>query len=257
MTIVHFPVPPLYKFCPEEFNITKGCNTLRFGTLYDFRNHENEKLRDNGEGRFTYNISFPERTKVSNEWIAAIQMDVPGTIELGDFEIGRDGAIVKSINMEGSSHNCWIFCGSRSSTSAGNISETHQSNWEIPGDNIHSFATHLTSLIWNEIKHTDLPLDLLNKYSIQEIQQGLGIATEVRPVTYGNRAILIQSEKDLPVEAILQLRADVPFTKPKGFESENELRFAFFLTFRDKKISIANKPKIVTLRPIDKALQPY
>jgi hypothetical protein len=256
MTLVHFPTPSLYKFCPEEFDITKGCNTLRFGTLYDYRTHENEKLRDAGEGKFTFNISFPEITKVSNEWIAALHMDIGGTIDLGYLELNRDGAFVKNINMEGSSHNCWIFCVSRSPDSAGNISETHQSKWEIPGESVHSFASHLESLIWSEVKHTDLPPDILKQYSLQEIQQGLGIVTEFHPVLYANRELTIRSEADLPVAEIPLLRAGIPFTKTPMFKAENEVRFAFFLTFRGKKISIANAPKIVKLRPIDKILQP-
>lgn len=256
MTIVHLPIPSLYKFCPEEFDITKGCNTLRFGTLYDYRTHENEKLRDAGEGKFAFNISFPEVTKVSHKWIAAIQMDIAGTIDMGYFEINQDCAYVKNINMEGSSHNCWIFCVSTSPDSAGNISETHQSKWEIPGENVNSFVNHLASLIWSEVKHTDLPPDLLKQYSMQEIQQDLGIVTEYRSVLYANRELLIQSEEQLPVAEIPLVRAGIPFTKTPMFQSENEVRFAFFLTFRGKKISIQNNPKIVQLRPIDKVLRP-
>lgn len=255
MKIINFSPAPLYKFCPAEYDITNGCNTIRFGTLYDYRTIENELLRDEGEGRFTYKLTFPTLTKVSNEWISAIEMDGSGNISIDELAMTNDGTYIKGIDLTGSSHNCWIFCASKSPESVGNISEAHQNKWAIPGENIATFAAHLSELIRSEIKFSDLPPELVNCHSFATIQQGLGIQTEYREVIYGNRELHIASETDLPIGSMEKIRAEIPFTKPEKFKPENEFRFAFFLTFQGKRISIINNPKIISLRPIDKALK--
>lgn len=256
MKIVNIPTPPLVKFCPDEFDITKGCNTLRFGTLFDYRTIEDEKLRDEGEGKFSYKISFPELTKVSNDWINTLEMDTGGDMYIEDLEISSEGVYIKGAELSGSSHNCWIFCMSKNSASAGDISKTHQSKWMIPFENLEPFANYLATLIKSEVNAADIPPYLLNKYSLQEIQQGLSIDLEICEVTYSDREILINSEADLPIQQLRNIRESIPFIKPKIFEPENEVRFAFWLMFRNEKISIVNKPKIVSLRTIDKMLLP-
>lgn len=256
MKIINFGPGPLYKFCPAEYDITNGCNTIRFGTLYDYRTIEDELLRDEGEGKFSYKLAFPELTKVSNEWISSIEMDGSGNISIDQLAMTNDGTYIKGVDLTGSSHNCWIFCVSRSAESAGNISEAHQHKWAIPGENIAEFAANLSILIRSEIKYSDLPPELVNNHSIATIQQGIGIQTEFREVIYGNRELHIASETELPIKDMEKIRAEIPFTKPEKFKLENEFRFAFFLTFHGKKISINNNSKILSLRPIDRILKP-
>lgn len=255
MALVHFPQQSLYKFCPDEYDISKGCNTIRIGTLYEYRTHENELLRDSGEGRYLYRFSFPKLTKVSNEWIAAIQMDQVGTIETEHIELTPQGTYIKGFTMDGSSHNCWIYCVSRNSESAGDISKAHQSKWEIPFEKVQAFGTYLCNLLWNEINYSDLPPQLLKQFSIAELQQGLNLHLEIRSVNYESREIVIQREEDLPIERIAELRQSIPFTKPEKFKPENEIRFAFHLKFHDRIIPIQNNAKIINLRSVDKIIK--
>jgi hypothetical protein len=46
MQLFKFSGPSLYKFCEPKYDITKGCATIRVGTLWGFREEENDYLRD-------------------------------------------------------------------------------------------------------------------------------------------------------------------------------------------------------------------
>jgi len=254
MKLIDFAPSDLAKFCPPEFNVKNGCNTVRFGTLYDFRAEEDEKLRDEGEGTFSYSISFPELTKVSQEWINAFGFEGEGHFYIGELELRFGEPYVKDMVLTGSSHNCWIYCVSKSTESAGNITDTHQDKWLIPADKIKNLANYFASLLFSEITIADLPVEIIEKYSIHEIQRQLSLNVELREVEYGERSVLITSEEELPISEVSYLKDSITFLKPKIFEKEQEVRMAFWLMFGEQKISIINKPKIVSLRPIDKIL---
>lgn len=252
MKVFGFPAPPLAKFCPAKFNIKKGCNTVRFGTLFDYRSEENEKLRDEGEGTFSYSIDFPEITKVSPEWLAAFDLENEGHCVIRDMKSGDGGISVKSISLKGSSHNCWIYCMSASTESAGNITDTHQDKWLLPQEKLSDFARFLGTLLWNEIGYADLPESITSIFSVQEVHRKLSIDVEIKQIEYGSRSISITSEAELPVSEISKLKDNVAFIKPEAFKEENEIRIAFWLKFDGEKISIVNRPKVVGLRQIDK-----
>lgn len=254
MKLIKLGSPPYVKFCPPEFNIKSGCNTVRLGTLFGYRAEENEKLRDTGEGTFSYSVTFPKPTKVSREWFEAFEVESHGNTEIKNL-ILRDGDIfVETLYLEGSTHNCWIYCLSKSEGSAGNISDTHQDKWVLPKEKMPGFAQYLANLLWNDLRVEDLPEGLTSQFSLQEINQRLSISCEVEDVVYGDRSISVSSEEELPVSEIARLRDNIAFMKPKVFENENEVRLAIWLCFDNKKISIRDKPKIIPLRPIDKII---
>jgi hypothetical protein len=108
--------------------------------------------------------------------------------------------------------------------------------------------------LWAEVGVADLPADIAGAHTLQEIQQRLSMHAEVREIEYVERDLIITAEEQLSISGVHDLRAKIPFIKPKYFEPENELRIAFWLLFDGKKISIVDKPKIVELRPIDKII---
>ncbi|OAO03209.1 hypothetical protein A8B76_08340 [Roseovarius indicus] len=75
---------------------------------------------------------------------------------------------------------------------------------------------------------------------------------EIKPVSYEDRRIEIGSELEFPVQKLRELKNHIPFIKPKKFKSEQEVRFAFWLVHNDRKISINDNAKIISLRPIDR-----
>ena len=220
MSLIKILTPPLTKFCPPEFNIHKGCNTIRLGTLYDFRVEEDEKLRDVGEGTFSYSVEFPELTKVSSEWISALTFEGGWGGNIGPMSIGPDGVMVKSISLTGSCHNCWIYCLSKSSDSAGNITDTHQDKWSLPVEDLKSFASYLSSLLWDSLVFADLPERITSGFNVREIHERLSISFNVRAVEYGVRDLKISKEEDLPISAMAVIQEKIAFVKPKIFENE-------------------------------------
>ena len=246
--------PLLTKFCPPEFNIHKGCNTVRLGTLYDFRAEEDEKLRDEGEGTFSYSVEFPELTKVSLNWIEAFELHGDAEGGISQLKMVDDDFMIKGMSLSGSCHNCWIYCLSKNAESAGNISDTHQDKWVMSSDKLPAFANYLAQQLWNNLSSADLPASIASSYSLHEILQRLTIAIDIRNVDYDMRTISIVKEEDLPASEISMIQERIAFIKPKIFESESEVRIAFWLVFDNKKISIVNNPKIIHLRPIDKII---
>lgn len=254
MKAISFSSPDLAKFCPAEFNIRKGCNTVRLGTLFNYRTEEDEKLRDEGEGTFSYSIEFPVPTRVSPDWISEFEVEDGGDFSVGYLEIREEGVLVKDVSLSGSSHNCWIYCLSKSTEYAGNITDTHQDKWLLPLDKLQPFANYLGALLWSDLKCADLPDYIASQFSLQEIHQRLSLKIQVKEVEYIQRVLVIEKEEDLPVDQISLLRDRIPFMKPVKFAGENEVRIAFWLMFDDKKISIKNNNKILGLRAIDKLI---
>lgn len=255
MQLVSFGMPPLYKFCAQKYNIAEGCNTIRIGTLFSFRDEENELLRDEAEGMFEYKIRFQQLTPVSNEWISEIGVGQNGSAYIEEMVFNNGTISVRGATLGGSSYNGWIFCVSQSETAAGNISYAHDSRWSIAGEKIAEFGQAIGSLLWKSINVADLPASLLKENSLADIMSGLSLSIEMHPVTYTDRDIEISTEMDFPVERLRQLKDQIPFIKPKNFQLEREFRFAFWLTFKNKKISINDNPKVLQLREIDRFIK--
>ena len=251
MKLLGFSPRPLFKLCPLQYDITKGCNTLRIGTLWGFREEENELLRDAGEGEFEFKIRFPRLTPVSNEWMSEFEFDAGGTAHIEKMTIKNGNISVEGVTLKGSANNCWIFCVSLSDSTAGNISEAHDSKWMIPENKILEFGNFLGALLWSKVSINDLPPDLVKKYTFQELNEGLGMHVEMRAVDYTDREVLIEDESHYPVEKVRELKSSIPFIKPRKFREEQEFRFAFWLMFRNQKITINDNPKILQLRQID------
>lgn len=254
MKLFGFGVPDLAKFCDPKYNIRTGCNTIRLGTLYGYRTIEDEKLRDDGEGTFLYSLEFPDFVAVSPQWLSAFEVEGGGIGKIGNVRMVDGRMEVKSFSLSGSTHNCWIFCISKSTESAGSVTDTHQDKWTIPVDKIMGFGNYIGTLLFNDLTYQDLPSELTSKYSIQEIQRRIGVSVELKEVEYVDRFVVIGREDDLQVSDIESLRDRVAFIKPVAFKEEQEIRIAFWLTFDNKKISIVDKPKFIDLRPVDKLL---
>ena len=249
-----FDAPVFAKFCAEKYNIKSGCNTVRLGTLYGYRTIENELLRDNGEGTFSYALEFPDYLEASPEWLASFEFGGGGGLHIGAMKVDNGRVKVKNLNLSGSTHNCWIYCISKSIESAGSITDAHADKWTIEADKVSGFANYIGSVLWSELTFQDLPADLTEKYSLQEIQQRLSLNVEIREVEYVDRFVLIKDPKEFTISDMEMLRDKVAFIKPVKFKDEQEVRIAFWLMFDGKKISIVDKPKSISLRPIDKLI---
>ncbi|AZE99070.1 hypothetical protein C4J95_1594 [Pseudomonas orientalis] len=252
MKVFAFSNPMLTKFCSQKYNIKTGCNTVRLGTLYDYRTIENELLRDKGEGTFSYFLNFPTHLEASPEWLSSFELGGEGSVSIDNLRIVNNKIKVKKLSLSGSTHNCWIYCLSKGVDSAGNITDAHEDKWTIEGDKIADFANYLASVLWADLSYHDLPPELTSKYGIQDIQRRLHMSVEVKEVEYVDRHVVIAGTDHMQISEIEALRDMVAFIKPKEFKHEQEVRIAIWLTFDGKKISIVDRPKFLSIRPIDK-----
>lgn len=253
MKLFGFSASPLVKFCPEEFNIAKGCNAVRIGTLSGFRAEEDAHLRDEGEGDFAFEVEFPEVTPVSNEWLSEFEVTGSnGNGYIGELILDRGRCKVDKLSLSGSSANCWIYCLSKSANgSAGQITETHEDSWQVSEEKLEPLVNYFATLLWSSIRVEDLPSHIREGYSLKDINEGLQLEPRVAPVEYADRVIRIKSEADFPVSEIRRIKSNIPFIKPTSFRSEQEVRMAFILTFRGSRVAVPDKAKILPLRPID------
>lgn len=243
--------PKLRKYCPEEYNIKKGCNTLRLGTLYGFRKEEDIKLRDEYEGHFSYQVRFEPPALVDDDWLEEFEVESSGQARI-NLTISAAGPTVQLVDLAGSCPNCWIFCLSKSSGSAGNVTETHNDFWEFSQDRLIDLAGHIAGLLWESLTVRDLPegLDL----GIDNLKKNLALEIEFRDVEYVDRFFEITDPNLSNVEKIRQVKSGVPFTKPLDFAKEQEVRIAIFLVLNGRRISIPDNTKILNLRYIDELL---
>ncbi|WP_406735904.1 hypothetical protein [Thioclava sp. GXIMD4215] len=250
MSFYAFSKPSYYKFCEEQYNIAKDCSTIRIGTLWGFRTTEDKFLQDQGEGKFEFNISFPDLTPVSPEWLSEVGSDTWEHGTLDGLSISSSGPAIKELSLTGSYSNCWIYCVSSRPTAAGNISQKYPSKWEIPADNMVNFGLYLRQLLWEHLSIADLPNYLIQENSLSALQRGLSLSLTMEQVDYGNRTVEARSEADLPIEKLRHLKTRIPFTKPNNFIEESEFRFVFALMFENERVSINDNAKILNLKPI-------
>lgn len=244
----------LFKHCSLEFNVAKGCNTIRLGTLWGYRKEEDELLKDEGEGKFDVSLQFPELTQVSQGWFSEIDDGTSSTVQIDQAMFTGAGVAIKGITFNKSEYNAWIFCTSFGDAGVGSVTQTHDSAWLIRGETVNEFGNYLSQLLLANIQADDLPPHLVKQYSLRDFQTRLGIQFEARSIEYGNRTIEIGSETDFPIEKLRELRASIPFTKPERFSDEREFRFIFWLTFDNARISVPDKAKILNLRAVDRMI---
>lgn len=251
MKLLDLRTPDLFKFCDPKHNIVSGCNTIRLGTLWGFRSEEDDFLRDRGEGEFEYKIKFPKPTQVSSAWLSEFSADVGERLSIKGFGANNGIYEIESASLRGSFSNSWIFCLSRSQSAAGNISRAYNDKWMIEGKNINKFSQYVAGLLFESIRISDLPETLLRDYSIKEIYEGISLDFQMRAVQYVDRFIEINSEEDLPVQRLREIKQNIPFMKPKIFSEEQEFRIVYSLFFKEARISITDSPKLLQLRKIN------
>lgn len=253
MKLFGFGESRLIKYCNEEHNIALGCNTIRIGTLFEFRDCENEHLRDEGEGKFEFKVKFPSKMVVSPAWLESIELNGgEASARVEELEIGAGTIKTSGFTFSGSTENAWVFCTSAGESGvAGNISSTYSSAWELPEDSIGDFAQNVAGLLRQSIHVTDLPDTIVQNNTISELERGLTINCSWGSVQYDQREVFISDPNQKSPDDIKQLLASISFIKPAEFSREREFRFVFQLQYKGKPISVAG-PKILNLAPVSK-----
>ena len=217
MSNFKFSPADLYKFCDPQYDVTKGCNTLRIGTLWGFRKEENELLRDAGEGKYDVKLTFPKLTPVSETWLSEFDFGSSGSMSIKTLQEQGGKTLIDEVSFEGSWPDCWIFCVSRGQHAIGNISEAYANSWKITESETLRFARLIGRLLWERLQTADLPAYLNQKYTFQELKDGLAINMDVGDVIYRDRTTHITSEQDFPVEKVRELKKKYPIYQATPF----------------------------------------
>lgn len=235
----------LFKFCNPEHNIHGG-SKLQVGTLYKYRNIENDHLRDNGEGKYDFDIYFPESIELDRRWANLL---LQGAIHFGDIDdtprypgsFSTDiiksnitptpnGVIVRDteIKIRRSALNCLIFCMSMLNNASENPFPQYTDQWSIPQQRAAEFAARLGSLVFQQATLSAFDLSQLTKQT-PHIASRLSINVRHRPVIYRDRRLIITPKNKPSFEELQAILFDAAFIKPSNFANEKEYRFVFEL----------------------------
>lgn len=255
MVIIKRQTPSLVKYCEEKYNIMKGCQTIRLGTLHEYRNIENQLLRDEGEGKFHFGFHFKKGVQIPDGWLNFLQ-SMPGS-DTGEFKggskIGPEGIFVGEYNVELQSHNQWIYClSSDTNDTAGSISENYADCWFLKRGALQSFAEYIREEIAKSLTLEDLSEEHY-QLRLSELQN-IWVGYSCSAIEYTKRSKLVKEFSSFDEEEIKRQVLSIPFKKPQRFSEEKEIRICFTLHLGGQIIGISDKPKIINLRPIDELI---
>lgn len=236
----------LFKFCNQEHNIHRGAK-LQVGTLFGYRTIEDPELKDEAEGKYKFQIDFPEPIELDRRWANLL---LQGTIAFGETaDVPRfpgsyrahaerlhmvtqtkDGVVVTDtrIQIEREVPNCLIFCMSLLDSAEKKPFGTYSDHWSIPEHRADEFGRRLGSLIFQQAKLSAFDEAILNRHSAATVQ-GLSLNVRHQRVTYRDRQLVITPKSRPSFEELVGVLSDIAFVKPERFSSEQEYRFVFSL----------------------------
>lgn len=255
----------LYKFCRPEHKIGDA-KFLRMGTLFDFREIENDEIRDEAEGTYKFDIEFRVKVeldrRIANLLLSGAMhfgsekppVQIPGTISADVKNIKivdntGENVIVEdtSVSVTRTVNNQFIFC--MSYMDGGEpISpfSDYNSYWSIPVWRANEFAQKLSELIMSHSPFSEINEDIQNKNSFSSFAN-ISIQWNYGPVNYIDKNIIFDNAADISYDKFLNTMINIPFTKPRKFSSEREYRFAFRISDR----SLEYPPKSPIFVPLN------
>jgi hypothetical protein len=258
---------PLIKFCKAEHNIRLGAK-LQIGTLFGYRNIENQEIRDDAEGKYDFTIEFPEEIELDHRW--ANLLLAPGMLFGSKREIPRfngsfdahvetmnvvrslrDSVVLErtKIHINRSVNNCFAFCMSLSEAAEKSPFKQYTDYWVIPDGRVEEFARQLGNLIFQQAKLSYFDSSLTERHS-PLTARSLSIGVMHRKVIYRDRHMRITRENKPSYEELVDLLSNVQFLKPPGFSKENEYRFVFELNDGQIVFPAKERNLLLNLNPL-------
>ena len=231
----------LVKYCRPQDNITRGAQ-LRLGTLNEYRDIENDELRDESEGRYDFLVDFQGPAVVDNRTLQAMfgnALRLPGVV--GRYS-GEMQAYVHTMEVETTPHgvsivrnasvemshlvsNCLILCTSRVDDGEDILPgpfAQYSDHWSIEGESADEFARRLQTLIVEQI---DAAMLELGGSEIATLRASVSHG----PVGYADRQPVLRADNFPTYEELASILNKLHFTKPIRFAREKEYRFVFEL----------------------------
>lgn len=234
----------LYKFCKKEFNIALGCNTLRLGTLQEYREMDTsfciadqwEGISQAGtDGKF---VDFTEK-ELSSAGVSLPAMSLdPGV------SVSLKGNLIMKIP------NVYIF--SVSLKEQNDSLKEYDSRYTI--HNPHAFATELVRLFISQLAFKDFDFGFeFGNYLVSEMNQ-INIQCFHQPVKYKEKPFIYNEENKIEILKIINNPVESYFTKSVEKNEDNEYRFVILPTINQQIISVKRDAKILNIKAFDKII---
>lgn len=221
--------PYLRKHCKTEHNISRKCNTIRLGTLYEYREIEDEHLRDEEEGKISITVEFESPRLIPGSLLNKINrldnihLDLKGN----NCKFTEDGIITQGLSLDSEVRDAWIFCISQvDEVIPKETSTNYDSSWEFPILHAGRFALMIREMLCRQITNENL-IESVGEPFISNPGMRWTMASMHAPVDYGGRVVKISDNTALDDRFIFDLCNSVYFRKPEKFKDEKEYRFVF------------------------------
>lgn len=238
---------PLFKFCNPEHNICLGAD-LKVGTLYGYRTIEQDELKDEGEGKYKFEIEFPEPITLDKRWANLLlqgaihfggSCDIPRfpgelncyTKTLKVISQSQESVTVTNtlISIERDVPNCLIYCMAALDSADQIPFVGYTDHWSIPEVGAEEFARNLGWHIYQQTKCSSFHESFFGE-GLAFSERGLSVKIQHGPVVYRDRHIAIRTENMPSYDGLVEILSNIAFMKPKCYAHEKEYRFVFELS---------------------------
>ena len=215
----------LVKYCEHQFNIERGCSTVRLGTLRSYRKDDPNFLRfDQKEGH----LDVSKKSGV--ELRGAKASEFTGIEVRGNTEISIAGGarVTRQLRFP---RNCFIYCLSQAAPDIrlGSCLDPKYDDWFEIRDK-ERFISRLGKSLFGQLGVGDL--ELRSNVSSEYLPTSIHMYPIHGPVSYGGRnPTLDHGNFDEIMDTIRNLIEWI-FRKPRHHESLKEYRIVFAFTDR-------------------------
>lgn len=277
----------IVKFCKDEHNLAKGCNTLQLGTFQYYRDLDPSfSIADEKEGYIHY-LGPKDKITIGAEELNSITGGVmtvsdatkshqkvpfknPGAAQIEmtghSFEFREDGTMVATLDgkLEVKLHypNCYIFCASilddDQKPDPKKISKDYDSCYEISQKGLNTFIQTITRSLTEQLSLSDVKIEgALAESPLLGFRQQFQIICRHRPVTYvPEKEIRLNTPEDFTRNRFYEIYVDSMFKKHESYSNDREYRFIFFLHHPVFDfLSVHKEPKILKMKPISDQIQ--
>ncbi|MDX9664255.1 hypothetical protein QMK50_04645 [Pseudomonas sp. P5_152] len=238
----------LGKSCKKKDNV-KTSNTIKLGTLFEYRESENQAISDKKEGSLDFNFFFDGEVTVSQRVFNTFAGGLMQIGPTGGYRFpGRGNAHFESFNIvehgfdtitlqdskgviNREALNSFIFCMShvRETTECHGMFEGYDDYWYTHDGNIDHVGKILEKLLLKQIQENQ-------KNGSHVIPKEID-ASEIEITTLGGKVIYMDRDLHFTNETIHDLSEvigrlhNMSFIKPSvPFQKEKEYRFQFIIT---------------------------
>lgn len=238
----------LGKSCKKENNV-KFSNTIKLGTLFEYRETENQAIADKKEGKLEFNFFFDGEVTISqrvfNTFAGGLMQIGPaggyrfpgrGSARferLNIVEHGLDTLTLKDskgvINRE--ALNSFIFCMShvRRTTECHGMFAGYDDYWYIHERNVDNVGLILGKLLLKQIQESQKNGDHVIPKEIDASE--IKVNTLVGKVIYMDRNLRFTNETIHGLDEVIDMMRNMSYIKPTvPFQKEKECRYQFIIT---------------------------